>query len=55
MQSKPNPIVDHTFSFALEIIKYTEILHEQKKWVIANQLLKSGTSIGAKCMGGAAC
>ncbi|MDO4763349.1 MAG: four helix bundle protein [Flavobacteriaceae bacterium] len=42
-----NIILDKTFSFALEIIKYYELLHQLKKFIIANQLLRSGTSIGA--------
>jgi four helix bundle protein len=42
-----NFIVELTFEFALEIIKYTEELEQQRKYIIANQLLKSGTSIGA--------
>lgn len=42
-----NIILDMTFSFALDIIKFTEKLNEDKKFVIGNQLLKSGTSIGA--------
>ncbi len=46
-QKKENIIVKKTFQFALQIIKYCEYLHEHKKFVIANQLLKSGTSIGA--------
>ncbi|PKB16799.1 four helix bundle protein [Flavobacterium sp. 5] len=47
MEVKENVIIKLTFQFALEIIKYCEILQENKKYVIANQLLKSGTSIGA--------
>jgi len=31
----------------LQVIEYAEILEQNKKFVIANQLLKSGTSIGA--------
>ncbi len=42
-----NRIVDLTFSFALKIIEYTELLEEKRKFVVSNQLLKSGTSIGA--------
>ena len=42
-----NLIVDLTFDFALNIIKYVEQLDKERKYVIANQLLKSGTSIGA--------
>ncbi|SKC02434.1 four helix bundle protein [Soonwooa buanensis] len=44
---KDNIILTKTFNFSLRIIKYCELLHEQKKFVISNQLLKSGTSIGA--------
>jgi four helix bundle protein len=42
-----NIILTKTIKFSLEIIKYVELLEEKKKYVIANQLLKSGTSIGA--------
>ena len=42
-----NRIIDLTFSFALDIIEFSELLEENKKYVIARQLLKSGTSIGA--------
>lgn len=42
-----NLIVELTFSFAIRIIKYVEELERRKKFVIARQLLKSGTSIGA--------
>ncbi|WP_162126857.1 four helix bundle protein [Flavobacterium phycosphaerae] len=47
MEAKDNVIIKLTFEFALEIIKYCEGLERDKKYVIANQLLKSGTSIGA--------
>ncbi|HBY50976.1 MAG TPA: four helix bundle protein, partial [Marinilabiliales bacterium] len=47
MDAKPNLIVDLTFEFSLRVISFTEILEGMKKFVIANQLLKSGTSIGA--------
>ncbi|MEQ3689923.1 MAG: four helix bundle protein [Flavobacterium sp.] len=47
MEEKENVIIKLTFQFALDIIKYCENLQESKKFVIANQLLKSGTSIGA--------
>src|SRR5690606_31820785 len=47
MIEKENIIVKLTFQFALDIIKYCDGLQENKKFVIANQLLKSGTSIGA--------
>ncbi|NBG64928.1 four helix bundle protein [Acidiluteibacter ferrifornacis] len=44
---KENIIVTKTISFALAIISYAELLEEKKKYIIARQLLKSGTSIGA--------
>jgi four helix bundle protein len=47
---KQNVIVDKTFQFSLEMIKYCEILYQERKFVIANQLLKSSTSIGANVM-----
>lgn len=42
-----NLILDLSLQFALEIIEYSELLESSRKYVIANQLLKSGTSIGA--------
>lgn len=46
---KNNPVLDKSFSFAVQIIKFCESLQEQKQFIIANQLLRSGTSIGANC------
>ena len=45
---KPNVIVEKSIAFALLVIEYCEILEINRKYVIANQLLKSGTSIGAQ-------
>lgn len=47
MEAKENVIIKLTFQFALDVIKYSEGLQENKKFVIANQLLRSGTAIGA--------
>jgi len=44
---KENLIVNLTFQFALQIIEFSEELESVRKYVISNQLLKSGTSIGA--------
>jgi four helix bundle protein len=44
---KENIILKKTIEFALKIIQYCEVLQETKKFVIAHQLMKSGTSIGA--------
>lgn len=43
-----NKIHEESFEFALSIIEFTKYLrNEKKEFVLANQLLKSGTSIGA--------
>ncbi len=42
-----NIILTKTVQFSLDIIKYVEGLEERRKYVVANQLLKAGTSIGA--------
>ena len=44
---KENIIVEKTIEFSLSVIKYCSSLENNKKFVIANQLLKSGTSRGA--------
>ena len=44
---KENIVVKKAIEFALEIIVFCELLEKSKKYVIAKQLLKSGTSIGA--------
>lgn len=44
---KENVIIDLTFKFAIGIINYSDELEGQKKYVLARQLLKSDTSIGA--------
>ena len=44
---KENIILKLSFEFALEIIEFAELLELNKKFVIAKQILKSGTSIGA--------
>ena len=47
MKEQENIIVTLSFEFALEVIKYCEELESLRKFVLGNQLLKSGTSIGA--------
>ena len=44
---KENIIVKLSLEFALLIIEYSEALEANRKFVVSNQLLKSGTSIGA--------
>lgn len=42
-----NIIVKLSFEFALQIVNFCELLEKENKYIIARQLLKSGTSIGA--------
>ena len=44
---KENQILDLSFEFSLLVVDYCEHLEEKHRFVISNQLLKSGTSIGA--------
>lgn len=45
--NQENVILKKTIEFSLLVIKYVELLEANKRFVIANQLMKSGTSIGA--------
>ena len=42
---KDNAILRLTFDFALNIIKYTELLKQKGKYIVARQLLKALTNI----------
>jgi four helix bundle protein len=44
---KENLIVQKTFEFSIHIMEYCELLMDRKRYPLANQLFKSGTSIGA--------
>ena len=44
---KDNPILKHSFAFATNVLRLTDGLLEMKKYTVANQLSRSGTSIGA--------
>ncbi len=45
--SNQNIIVEKSLNFGIEIVKFCELLEEKRKYVVAKQLLRSGTSIGA--------
>ena len=45
-----NPVLKHSFEFAILIVDYCDKLQQEKRFVVSNQLLKSGTSIGANIM-----
>lgn len=42
-----NPILRETFEFSILIVEYSELLEVHKKYAIARQIIRSGTSIGA--------
>ena len=42
-----NLIVNLSFNFALRIVELAEELQNRRKFAVANQLLRAGTSIGA--------
>lgn len=42
-----NLILKLCFEFAIKVSRYTEVLESEKRFNMANQLFKSGTSIGA--------
>ncbi len=45
-----NPLLKLTIQFSIKIVAYCDELYVKRKFVICNQLLKSGTSIGANAM-----
>ena len=42
-----NVIVEKTFQLALDIVEFAERLDKERKGVVARQVLRSGTSVGA--------
>ncbi len=42
-----NPILAHSFAFAANVLRFSDELLEMKRYSIANQISRSGTSIGA--------
>jgi len=45
-----NPLLKKSIEFSLAVIEYCEILEANKKYVLAKQLLRAATSIGANSM-----
>ncbi|MBC7937836.1 MAG: four helix bundle protein [Rhizobacter sp.] len=45
-----NAILRLSFEFSLSVIEYCDRLNAEKKFVLSNQLLRSGTSVGANAM-----
>ena len=48
VNTQENIIMTKSFQFAVEVIRFCDELEKDRRYVIANQLLKSGTSIGAQ-------
>jgi len=44
---RQNLIVELSFQFALDVIEFSELLEEKRKFVLARQILRAGTSVGA--------
>jgi len=44
---KEGPIIKKSFDFSVSILSYCDYLNDKRKFIISNQLLRSGTSIGA--------
>jgi len=42
-----NPLLTKSFNFAVKIVKLCQLLTGERNFIIANQLLRCGTSIGA--------
>ena len=45
-----NPLIKKSIEFSLSVINYCEQLESLKKYLLAKQLLRSATSIGANAM-----
>jgi four helix bundle protein len=44
---RQNVIIDKTIDFSVAVMQYCEVLETNRKYVIARQLLRSATGIGA--------
>lgn len=47
MIKEDNVIQRKSYSFAIRIMKLVRVFHNKKEFILSNQLLRSGTSIGA--------
>ena len=47
MNKRENVVVEKSIEFSLLIVTFCEKLEKERKFIIANQLLKSGISVGA--------
>ncbi|MFM2136589.1 MAG: hypothetical protein RL021_1989 [Bacteroidota bacterium] len=47
MKQEKNPVLEKSFSFALQVLDVVRELNETRQFVLAGQVCRSGTSIGA--------
>ena len=47
MKKEKNPVLEKSFSFALQVLDIVKELNEERQFVLAGQVCRSGTSIGA--------
>ena len=47
MEKEKNPVLEKSFSFALQVLDVVKELNEIRQFVLAGQVCRSGTSIGA--------
>jgi four helix bundle protein len=47
VKKEKNPVLEKSFSFALQVLDVVKELNETRQFVLAGQVCKSGTSIGA--------
>lgn len=48
ISAKSNPLIEKSYLFSIKIVKTVQILQkDQKEFILSNQLLRSGTAIGA--------
>ena len=45
-----NPLIKLSIEFSISVVEYCDLLFDQKKFALANQLIRAGTSIGANAM-----
>lgn len=55
VNNQQNPLLSKSFQFAVQIIKICKDLQSDKNYILANQLLRAGTSIGANIREAQAC
>ena len=44
---RASPVKQKSYAFALQVVAAVRTLQEQREYVLSNQLLRAGTSIGA--------